>query len=87
MLGGVLVVTGGASGIGLACAKAMASAHDRVALIDVNEDGFATAAAQIDEVGGAASTWAAHAVRSAECGGAVPATVDGFGGGLDRGKV
>ena len=57
MSDGVLVVTGGASGIGLACAKAMAAAHDRVALIDVNEDGLATAAAQIDEAGGAASTF------------------------------
>ena len=44
MSDGVLVVTGGASGIGLACAKAMAAAYDRVALIDVNEEGLATAA-------------------------------------------
>ena len=57
MLDGVLVVTGGASGIGLACAKAMVAAHDQVVLIDVNEDGLAAAAAQIDEAGGAASTF------------------------------
>lgn len=57
MLDGVLVVTGGASGIGLACAKAMAAAHGQVALIDVNEDGLAAAAAQIDKAGGAASTF------------------------------
>ena len=57
MLDGVLVVTGGASGIGLACAKAMAAAHGQVALIDVNEDGLAAAAAQIDEAGGVASTF------------------------------
>ena len=57
MLDGVLVVTGGASGIGLACAKAMVAAHAQVALIDVNEDGLAAAAAQIDEAGGAASTF------------------------------
>ena len=57
MLDGVLVVTGGASGIGLACAKAMAAAHDQVALIDVNEDGLAAATAQIDEAGGVASTF------------------------------
>ena len=57
MLDGVLVVTGGASGIGLACAKAMVAAHDQVALIDVNEDGLAAAAAQIDKAGGAASTF------------------------------
>ena len=57
MLDGVLVVTGGASGIGLACAKAMVAVHAEVALIDVNEDGLAAAAAQIDEAGGAASTF------------------------------
>ena len=49
MSDGVLVVTGGASGIGLACAKAMAAAYDRVALIDVNEEGLATAAKQVEE--------------------------------------
>ena len=53
MLDGVLVVTGGASGIGLACAKAMVAAHDQVALIDVNEDGLAAAAASS---GGAAAS-------------------------------
>ena len=57
MLDGVLVVTGGASGIGLACAKAMVAAHEQVALIDVNEDGLAAAAAQIHEAGGVASTF------------------------------
>ena len=56
MSDGVLVVTGGASGIGLACAKAMVAAHDQVALIDVNEDGLATAAAQVEEAGGTALT-------------------------------
>ncbi len=40
---GVLVVTGGASGIGLACAKAMAGAHRAVALVDANGDGLAAA--------------------------------------------
>tara|TARA_B100002052_G_scaffold292663_1_gene314573 strand:- start:564 stop:1295 length:732 start_codon:yes stop_codon:yes gene_type:complete len=35
----------------------MVAAHDQVALIDVNEDGLAAAAAQIDEAGGAASTF------------------------------
>ena len=64
MSDGVLVVTGGASGIGLACAKAMAAAHDRVALIDVNEDGLATAAAQIDEAGGAPSTFVGDVANS-----------------------
>ena len=64
MLGGVLVVTGGASGIGLACAKAMAVAHDRVALIDLNEDGLATAAAEIGEVGGSVVTFVCDVASS-----------------------
>ena len=64
MSGGVLVVTGGASGIGLACAKAMAVAHDRVALIDLNEDGLATAAAEIGEVGGSVVTFVCDVASS-----------------------
>jgi NAD(P)-dependent dehydrogenase (short-subunit alcohol dehydrogenase family) len=36
MAEGILVVTGGASGIGLACAKAMAGAHAAVVLVDAN---------------------------------------------------
>jgi len=34
----VLVVTGGASGIGLACAVAMAGDHDAVVLLDRNQE-------------------------------------------------
>lgn len=40
----VLVVTGGASGIGLACAIAMAGDHGAVALLDQNSDGLDAAA-------------------------------------------
>lgn len=56
MADGVLVVTGGASGIGLACAKAMAGAHEAVALVDLNEDALAQAA---EEVGAGAQGFAA----------------------------
>ena len=37
---GVLVVTGGASGIGRACAKHMARDYDNVVLVDLNENGL-----------------------------------------------
>lgn len=47
----VLVVTGGASGIGLASAKAMAAAHDAVVLVDVNADGLAAAAKELSASG------------------------------------
>ncbi len=43
MTNDVLVVTGGASGIGLACAEAMAADHSDVVLIDANEEGLETA--------------------------------------------
>ena len=40
MTEGLLVVTGGTSGIGLACAKAMAGAHEGVVLVDANGEGW-----------------------------------------------
>jgi NAD(P)-dependent dehydrogenase (short-subunit alcohol dehydrogenase family) len=43
---GVIVVTGGASGIGFACAKAMAGAHQAVVLVDRNAEGLAKAKAE-----------------------------------------
>lgn len=51
MTDGVLVVTGGASGIGLACAKAMAEVHGAVALVDVNAAGLEAAAGELSATG------------------------------------
>ena len=45
--GQVAAITGGASGIGLACAKAMAAAGARVAVVDRDEEGLAKACAEI----------------------------------------
>ena len=45
--GKVAAITGGASGIGLACAKAMAAAGARVAVVDRDEEGLAKACAEI----------------------------------------
>lgn len=49
---GLLVVTGGASGIGLACAKAMANAHDGVVLVDINADSLSAAEGDVAALGG-----------------------------------
>lgn len=46
--GTLSVITGGASGIGLAVARALASAGARVAILDINADRAATAAASIE---------------------------------------
>jgi 3-oxoacyl-[acyl-carrier protein] reductase len=45
--GKVVVVTGGASGIGLDTCKAFAKAGARVAIMDVNEEALATAATEV----------------------------------------
>ena len=48
---GLVVVTGGASGIGLACAKAMADLHEGVVLVDANEDGLEGAKGEVESLG------------------------------------
>ena len=57
MSDGVLVVTGGASGIGLACAKAMAVNHQFVALIDINQDALTHASKAVSSAGGTVATF------------------------------
>jgi NAD(P)-dependent dehydrogenase (short-subunit alcohol dehydrogenase family) len=47
MTEGALVVTGGAGGIGLACAKTMASDHSAVALLDIDERALQVACKRI----------------------------------------
>lgn len=44
----IALVTGGASGIGLACARALAAAGHRVVLVDRNEEAGKAAAADLD---------------------------------------
>jgi 2-hydroxycyclohexanecarboxyl-CoA dehydrogenase len=53
----VAVVTGGASGIGRAIALAMAREGARVAVLDLNDAGAVTVAAEIDAAGGEARPW------------------------------
>lgn len=52
LAGKSVIVTGGASGIGLATARAFAGEGARVAIFDVNEDRLAEAAAAIRAAGG-----------------------------------
>jgi NAD(P)-dependent dehydrogenase (short-subunit alcohol dehydrogenase family) len=53
--GRVVVVTGGASGIGHACVRRFAAAGDQVIVVDVNAIAGETVAAEIVEAGGNAS--------------------------------
>jgi len=54
--GKVAVITGGASGIGLAMAKAFAAKGAKVVVADVNEAAIGEAVAAIAAAGGAAAT-------------------------------
>ena len=45
------VVTGGASGLGAATARALAEGGARVAVLDINADGVAAVAKEIDGIG------------------------------------
>ncbi|MBK3660761.1 SDR family NAD(P)-dependent oxidoreductase [Bradyrhizobium diazoefficiens] len=53
--GNVAVITGGASGIGLAAAMAFASAGMKVCVVDVDEGGLTQAATKLSSVAGAAN--------------------------------
>lgn len=48
----VALVTGGAQGIGLSCAEALAEDGYRLVLVDINEEGVKEAAASLDEAVG-----------------------------------
>ena len=51
MTNAVLVVTGGASGIGLACAEAMAADHDNIVLVDADEGALTAASERVGNSG------------------------------------
>lgn len=56
-MSGVLIVTGGASGIGLACAWRLSRDHDEVVLLDVNEAALASAQSYLIDEGIACRTY------------------------------
>lgn len=63
----VAIVTGAASGMGLATAKLLAEMGALVALIDINEKDGSSAAKQIKEVGGEAKFFLCNVASNAEC--------------------
>ena len=65
--GKVAIVTGAASGIGLATAKRLAEMGAMTALIDINEPGGEEAAKEIEDSGGNAKFYTCDVTSSADC--------------------
>ena len=76
----VAIVTGAASGMGLATAKLLAEMGALVALIDINEKDGSSAAKQIKEVGGEAKFFLCNVASNAEVNKTVESIYKEFGG-------
>ncbi len=76
----VAVVTGGASGIGLAVAIAYAKEGAKVVISDINDELGASAVKQIEELGGVATYIKADTSKAEEVEALVNGTVSTFGG-------
>ena len=72
--GKVALVTGGGSGIGAACVRALAESGARVLVVDYNEQAAASVAAEVD-----GSAFAADVTDPESCVQMVAAAVDAFG--------
>src|SRR2546429_5771107 len=77
----VAIVTGAASGIGRAIAKALAREGARVAIADLNEAGGAEGARAIEKDGGAAAAWRVDITPAAAVAGMVASGVSRVGAG------
>jgi NAD(P)-dependent dehydrogenase (short-subunit alcohol dehydrogenase family) len=77
--GKTALVTGAASGIGLATARRFAGEGARVYCSDVQLEGCEAAAKSIREAGGDATSVACNVTRSEECDAAVAAVIEGAG--------
>ena len=73
------VVTGGARGIGLAVAKALAREGAGIAIADVNADGAKASAKSIEDQGGRAIGLAVDVADPASVGAMVKSVLDAFG--------
>ena len=79
MDGKVALVTGAASGLGKATARALARAGARVIAVDVNTDGLAATASEIEAAGGTVHAQATDLAAPEACFAAVAAAVATFG--------
>lgn len=77
--GKVAVVTGGASGIGLATAQTLSRFGAKVAILDVNEEQAKLAAEGIRESGGEAESFRCDVTSAAQCEAAVKGIRERFG--------
>src|SRR5215475_2317424 len=72
----VAVITGGASGLGLAIAKKLVEGSARVALLDLSEDSLVTAAGQ---VGRDVSIFSCNVIDELQVNGVIERIADQFG--------
>ena len=77
--GKIAIVSGGATGMGGAASKLFAAEGARVAIIDRNAEAAAETAAEIEEAGGVAQSFAADVSDEAQVTTAVDAATDAFG--------
>ncbi|MEK9927537.1 MAG: SDR family NAD(P)-dependent oxidoreductase, partial [Halieaceae bacterium] len=75
----VVVVTGGAQGLGLAMAKGLAEKGAKLALLDVNEESLAAAAESLASTGVEVMTHRTNVAAEEEVTGAFEAIVSRFG--------
>ena len=78
--GKVVIITGGAYGIGRGTAIAFAREGANVAIVDINEDAGNAAVSQLKDLGGAGLLVRADVSRGDGCKRVVAETVDAFGG-------
>lgn len=77
--GKVAVVTGGASGIGLAAAQTLTRFGAKVAILDVNGEQAERAAAELTEAGGEAASFRCDVTSAEQCQAAVEGIRERFG--------
>jgi NAD(P)-dependent dehydrogenase (short-subunit alcohol dehydrogenase family) len=75
----VVIVTGGASGIGEACVQRLAAEGGRVLLVDINEQGARDVADKVATAGGEVRVWVADICTEKGVAAMVAAAVEAFG--------